>query len=523
MDHETIVAAMKEPAFYPHRVEQVEFTQTHISSVFLTGEKVYKLKKPVDFGFLDFTSLEKRERFCREELRLNRRLAPSIYLGVEPITLKDGRLELGGDGEVVDWVVVMRQMDPDRMGPRLLERGEVTKAHIDGLVELLVPFYRQAATGPGIDELGKIEAIKFNTDENFTQTEGYVSVCLSRTRFNEIRDFTNDFLNQRADLFERRIAEGRIRECHGDLHLGNICFEDEIVIFDAIEFNQRFRCMDVAGDLAFLAMDLDFHGLSELSRHLIATYVERSGDRELAEIIPFYQCYYAYVRGKIHSFTFDDENVRGEAKAANLELARRYFELSHRYAAGKSRPVLIVAYGLMGTGTSSLARWLFGRYGWPVLRSDALRKKLAGLAETTKVHEEFNQGLYSPQMSARTYRELFERAKGFLATGVSVVLDASFKAAEERRQAAALAETTGAEFLFVRTVCSQQEQAARLTRRQDKNGVSDGRLELMADQAKNFAEPTEVEEGRLFVLSTDGPKTETRRLMQAELERRNLV
>lgn len=520
MDHEAIVAAMKRPDFYPHPVDGVDYIQTHISSVFLTGSKVYKLKKPVDFGFLDFTSPDKRRHFCQEEVRLNRRLAPQIYLGVEPITqAADGALALGGDGPAVDYVVVMNQMDQDRLGPRLKEQGLLTPAHMEALVEQLVPFYRQAATGPEIDEIGRVESIKVNTDENFAQTEGHVPVCLDRRRFDEIRDFTNAFLEDRRPLFERRIAEGRIRECHGDLHLGNIIFDDPPIIFDAIEFNERFRYMDSAGDLAFLAMDLDFNGLDDLARHLVTTYAQQSGDGEITQVIPFYQCYYAYVRGKIHSFIFDDPQVRGEAKQANLDLARRYFKLAHRYAGGKSRPLVVVAYGLMGTGTSAVSRWLFGQYGWPVFRSDAIRKDLAGLTHTTAVPEEFNQGLYSPEMSARTYQHMLDQAAGFLAAGQSVVLDASFKTEAERVAAAELAEKAGADVIFIRTVCSLEEQTARLERRREKKGVSDGRLELMESQARTFAPPAEVEQDRLIILATDGPKEQTRANLDRELSR----
>jgi len=523
MDHEVLAEALLDPSIYPHPVEAVERLQTHISSVFLTGQRVYKLKKPVDFGFLDFTTLEKRAHFCREELRLNSRLAPSVYLGVEPITRSGGRLQIGGQGEVVDWLVVMRQMDSRLMGLEVLKRGELGQEQIEALVEELVPFYRQAATGQGVDEFGGLETIRFNTDENFAQTADHVGVCLSEDRYGEIKDYTNNFMAERADLFERRIAEGRIRECHGDLHLANICFEEPPIIYDCIEFNQRFRCSDVAADVAFLAMDLDFHGLQDLSAHLVGTYIERSGDQELGELIDFYKCYRAYVRGKIHAFTFDDQNVRGQNKAANLALARRYFALAHAYAQGRSRPMLFVVYGLMGTGKSSLARWMWGQFGWPLLRSDVVRKKLAGLAETTKVPEKFNQGLYSPEMSARTYEEMFARAEGFLQAGVSVVLDASFKAQDERDQAADLAGKTGAGLLFVQTACEPDEQRGRLERRWEKGEVSDGRVELMDDQAEVFAPPGAAEQGRHVVIATDGAKEQTRGQLLAALKERGLT
>ena len=306
MDHTSIVAAMKEPSFYGPSVGSVDFVQTHISSVFLTPDRAYKLKKPVHFGFLDFSTVELREKNCKAEVELNRRLAPEIYLGAVPVTLADGELSIDGQGEVVDWLVVMRRLEEEKLGVRVLERGELGERQIDQLVEILVPFYDEARTGEGVDRYGTIEAVKFNTDENFAQTEASVGKLISRHRFEHIRDWTDRFYRENAELFESRIAEGRIRESHGDLHLGNIFCDDPPVIFDCIEFNERFRCGDVAVDLAFLAMDLDFRGRPDLAARLIDGYVAASGDRRLPELLDFYKCYRAYVRGKIAAFTASD-------------------------------------------------------------------------------------------------------------------------------------------------------------------------------------------------------------------------
>ena len=207
MDHATLVEAMQEPSFYDPPVDSVDFAQTHISSVFLAGEVVYKIKKPVNFGFLDFSTLELRELYCRAEVDLNRRLAPDVYLGVEPIVLDGETLRIGGSGEAVDWVVVMRRMDERLHGIEVLESGRLSERHIDQLVELLVPFYRDARTGKGIDPYGTIESVKYNTDENFTQTEEYVGKLISRERYEHIRGWTDRFYEERPELFERRRAD----------------------------------------------------------------------------------------------------------------------------------------------------------------------------------------------------------------------------------------------------------------------------------------------------------------------------
>ncbi len=332
LDHSGLVESMKDPGFYPHEVQEVEYLQTHVYSVFLTGPLAYKLKKPVDFGFLDFTTVELRKTFCLKELELNRRLAPSVYLRVEPITLEDGRPVLDGSGPTVDWVVVMRQMDQRQLGPRVLERGELSSEKIQSVVDVLVPFYRAAATGPGVDEFGTIDVVKFNTDENFEQTKSYVGSAIPGAQYDEIRSITDRFYQEKGGLFQRRIEEGRTRECHGDLHLGNIFFEDPPVIFDCIDFNERFRCSDVAVDLAFLVMDLDFQGVPDLAQRVVEHYVERSGDTGFLEMVDFYCCYRAYVRGKIACFTSADPALSRAEGESQLGTAREYFDLAHRYA-----------------------------------------------------------------------------------------------------------------------------------------------------------------------------------------------
>ena len=332
VDHSFLVDSMKDPGFYPHPVEAVGFIETHISSVFLTGAFAYKLKKPMDFGFLDFTSIDLRRHFCEREVELNRRLAPSVYLRVEPLTLKGTSVRLGGPGPVVDWVVVMRQLDQSLLGPEVLRRGELTAQKIESVVDTLVPFYQRARTGPDVDEFGNKETVKFNTDENFEQTADNVGSALSQSQYDQIRSFTNQFYQGEGDIFRRRVDEGWVRECHGDLHLGNIFFEDPPVIFDCIEFNDRFRCSDVAADLAFLVMDLDFQKVPELARLVVERYVERSPDPGVLDLVDFYCCYRAYVRGKIACLTMADPGIGAAVRNQQVDLARRYFELAHLYA-----------------------------------------------------------------------------------------------------------------------------------------------------------------------------------------------
>ena len=518
MDHATLVAALQDPAAYPHPVEGIRLIQTHISSVFLTGQRVYKLKKPVNFGFLDFSTRELRERYCRAEVELNRRLAPDVYLGVEPVTERDGGVQVGGVGEPLDWVVVMRQLDERLLGTEVLARGELGEQQVDDLVELLVPFYREARTGEGVDRFGTVEAVRVNTDENFSQTEAYVGKLLSRERYDHIRGWTDRFYDEHAELFERRISEGRIRDSHGDLHLRNIFFEQPPVVFDCIEFNDRFRCGDVAVDLAFLAMDLDFNGRPELARRLVDGYVAAAGDRELPKLLDFYCCYRAYVRGKIACFTSADPSLDDTVHRAQRNLARRYFGLAYRYAGGTERPPLVVLYGLMGSGKTSVARWVREEYGWHMVSTDAVRKQLAGVGENTRVWVPYNEGLYSPEMNQRTYAEVCRRAENLLLAGFPVVIDGAFKSRDDRAPVVELARRADARLLFVRTECSAEEQHRRLSGRQQYDTRSDGRVELMEQQRADFESPDEAELACHLRLDTSGPVERTRTAMRRILE-----
>ena len=328
------IQALLDPAAYPEPAGDVRLVQTHISYVLLAGDFVYKFKKPVNFGFLDFSTLERRKFCCEQELLLNRRLCPEIYLNLVTVTREGDGFRLNGPGEVVEYGVRMARMPEERMMGRVIASGELNRAHLDGLVAVLVPFYERAEHGPAIDRFGTAEAVAVNVLENFEQTRGYVGGgALSAAQFEIISAYARGVL-AREELFARRIAGGRIRDCHGDFYSANICLADQVYIYDCIEFNQRFRYCDVASDIAFLAMDLDYHGLEELSAYFVERFAAASGDAGLHELLPFYKCYRAYVRGKIGLFTAGDPAVDEAVRAACLEGAGRYFKLAHRYAAG---------------------------------------------------------------------------------------------------------------------------------------------------------------------------------------------
>lgn len=326
------IQALLKPEAYPHPVDTVQLVQTHISFVLLAGDFVYKFKKPVDFGFLDFSTLEKRKHCCEQELLLNRRLCPEIYLGIVQINEETGMPALDGTGNTIEYGVKMQRMPEEQMMVQVIERGALTADHIESLVEVMVPFYEQAERNSEIDGFGTAQAVAVNVLENFEQTEGFIGGdALSRQQFDEISSYARAVL-AKDDLFQTRIDQGRIRDCHGDLYSANICLADKVYIYDCIEFNRRFRYCDVAGDVAFLAMDLNFHGLDGLSALFIDRFCDKAGDDDLRKMLNFYTCYRAYVRGKIGLFTAGDPAVDPEVKEKNLAAAAKYFSLAQRYA-----------------------------------------------------------------------------------------------------------------------------------------------------------------------------------------------
>jgi len=326
-----VVEALMKPETYDEDPGQIELTQTHISFVFLTRNFVFKVKKAVNFEFLDFTTLEKRRFFCLKELELNRRLCGDMYLEVVPINKSD-IIKIKGKGVTVDYAVKMKRIPQENMMSILLEKNRVDKKLIDKIANIIAEFHSKAETNEKISEFGSLAIIETNWNENFEQTKEFVGKTISAKNFELIRERINGFMKRNVAFFEKRMAEGKVRDCHGDIHSGNIFVTDKIYIFDAIEFNERFRYSDVASDIAFLAMDLDFKKRIDLSKFLIERYIAYSGEQKVIRLLPFYKCYRAYVRGKITSFKLQDSNIDIEEKKAAIKEARAYFKLAYGYS-----------------------------------------------------------------------------------------------------------------------------------------------------------------------------------------------
>jgi aminoglycoside phosphotransferase family enzyme len=320
------------PAHLPDQTKQVSLVQTHISMVLIADRFVYKIKKPVDFGFLDFTTLDKRYYYCRQEVKLNRRLSRGLYLGVLPILCDETHYWMGkGEGRVVEYAVKMKRLPEHMLMKSVYLRGELSETHLKRIAEALARFHRTARNSPEIDTFGYPETFKVNTDENFEQTEKYIGITIRKGEFDELREWTSSCYTSMRRSFIERVEEKRIRDCHGDLHMEHICLTENLPIFDCIEFNDRFRYTDILNDIAFLLMDLEYHGGKRHSTMLWDFYREQAAEREVEPILAFYKVYRAYVRGKVTSFQLDDERIEPDKKKAAIRTARRYFQLATSY------------------------------------------------------------------------------------------------------------------------------------------------------------------------------------------------
>ncbi|MBI2859543.1 MAG: AAA family ATPase [Chloroflexi bacterium] len=461
-----------------------------MSAVFLTGTYAYKVKKPVNLGYLDYSTLEQRLRFCKSELQLNRRLCPEAYLEVGSIRRTSSGLCLSGEGEIVEYAVKMRQLPLDRMMDRLLDMGQVTSEMVCLVARKIASFHATAATSEYINSFGELCSIRMNVDENFSQTETSVGKAISQAQYEKIKRYSDLFLKSHAGLVHVRIDQGRIRDCHGDLHTAHVCFSGpDVCIYDCIEFNDRFRYSDVASEVAFLSMDLDKHGRHDLAQVFEDAYQEMSGDLSLKRVLPFYKCYRAYVRGKVETFKLADCYLNEKERSNALDNARRYFDLAAAYAS--RRPVLVLMAGLVGTGKTTVARTLQDMLGGVVVSSDVVRKQLAGIPETDHRHRGDGEGIYTPAFSKKTYETLFRKAEDLLASGQSVMLDATFGYKADRLRAKKLADSLGARFLAVECVLPEEEARRRIEDRLGEVSASDADWNVYLKMKPNFQEVTE--------------------------------
>lgn len=488
----------------PEETTAVTLLQTHVSFLFLTDNFAYKIKKPVNLGFLDFTSLDRRRFYCEEEVRLNRRLCPDIYLDVVEIRETPNGAIIDGEGKVIDYAVKMKKLPEERMLSRLLEENKVSISDMSVIATTIATFHRTAERSPEIDSYGDIESITYNCEENFRQLTQFIGLTLSRDELLLISSWMKSFLDNNRKLFATRVAEGFIRECDGDMHSGNICITDKVCIFDCIEFNKRFRCCDTAADLAFLLMDFDFHRKTVLGRVLLDEYRKASGDQGLLAVIDFYKIYRAVVRCKVESFRLKDPAIPDTEKELARQRARMYLRLARGYILRQQlKPTLFITCGLMGSGKSAFATTLAFELGMETAMADAVRKEIAG----SVIHDssDYGKGLYTPKFNNATYKTLLSRSKHALASGQSIIVDATFRRKSDRSCFRKCAAEMGADFVILWLDCPEKIIRQRLElREKDPLAVSDGRWELFHRQKEEF-QPLSIDEGKTIVIDSSRP------------------
>lgn len=491
-----LAAFLSSPRAYPHDVDTVEQVQTHISRVFLAGEYVYKVKKPVSLGFLDFSTLDMRRHFCEQELLLNRRLCPDIYEAVVPISEVDGRFFLDDDRSVVEYAVRMRRLSGGAFANELTDEGTLSVEDLDRVAARLANFYAEEAATPDMARWGRPAKLAISIDENFEQTHTFAGSLISMPAYDILRGYAKRFFTTHARLLNERRAGGCILDCHGDLHLEHVYLtRDRVCIYDCIEFNERFRTIDVANDIAFLCMDLDFHDRPDLSAYVAEQLADRLQDPDILRLLDFYKCYRAIVRAKVEGIRSRDEDVDDDERAASTARARAYFQLAVRYATSGSQPIVLITMGRVGTGKSTLARALGEALGCDVISSDRVRKEQAGIPPHYRGTPEERAELYSTARSRDTYAALTQQAVDGVHDGRSIILDATYSKRHDRDDLRATLDRAGAHHLFLELCASDDAIRQRLADRASSgNAISDARLEDFDMLNLRYEAPDELED-----------------------------
>jgi aminoglycoside phosphotransferase family enzyme/predicted kinase len=499
-----LLACLRAPAAYPHAVEAVEHIETHISHVFLAGDYAYKLKKPVDFGFLDFTTPDKRLAACRDEVRLNARLAPDIYLGLASVcraaTGCRVTTEPCAPGETLaETAVRMRRLPQEGMLDQLALHGRLTLDQMSDIARQVARFHMQSGSASGLERYGDPDHIRAPVLQNFDQTRPYIGHVVSAAVHTHLRNRSETFLQTHAHAFAERIRGGHIVDGHGDLHLRNMCqFEGRVVIFDCIEFNPALRAGDAMNDIAFLTMDLDHRALTSYANRFLNDYLAQTRDYAGLKLLDFYQAYRACVRAKV--LAFESDNATGAQRADVEHESASYFDLAEQYLLPRRAGILLTC-GVSGSGKTTLARQAAAYLNGIMVRSDAVRKHIAGIGLHEHAGRGFDEGIYSPGMSERTYAALRQHAREILTSHRWAILDAVYGRRADRLAVAALAHELGVPFGIVHCQVPRAELERRLNARAAVGtDVSDATVEILDHQIGRFESPA-ADEGALFLCS----------------------
>ncbi len=503
MSTQILIQNLLDPKFFPHPVRYCKVIETHISWVILTGDFAYKIKKPLNFQFLDFSSLEKRQFYCEAEIRLNKLLAPEIYLEVVKITGTAEKPQLNGDGNIIEYAVKMREFSQDRLFSELLAKHEITSALIDKLARLIAEFHQHTPVAASDSAFGTPEHVHAPVLQNFDQILPLLTDAADREQLKQLREWAEQQYKKHYELFKHRKVHGFIRDCHGDLHLGNIIlYKEQPLLFDRIEFNDDFRWTDVMADVGFLAIDLDYHQQETYANRVISTYLTYSGDYHGLSILPYYIAYRAVVRAKVSLFRLSQPGLSAAEQQAIKQDYHDFIAIAQRLTQ-PTQPELFITHGLVGSGKSTVARVLVEQCAAIQLSSDIERKRLFGLPLDAKTNAALNQGIYDPQISQKTYTHLLEVARTIIKAGYSVVIDATFLKKAHRDEFHHLAQQLQVPFKILNCQAPRAQLEQWINKRQMENrDPSEADLKVLTMQEKNLEALTAEEQAYTININT---------------------
>ena len=477
------ITRMFDPDVYDHPVDHVELIETHISWVLLTGKYAYKVKKPVNFGFLDFSTLELRHECCEQELRLNRRLAPDIYLEVVSITATKNRPTINGEGEIVEYAVRMSQFPQSAQFDNMLAAGTLNVDHIDALAHMVAEFHQSIDVANASMDFGNTESVYGPVEENFVQINEHMDTHAYADSLSQLQQWSRTEFDRLEPVFVQRKQSGFIRECHGDMHLRNLIWLDGAPsAFDCIEFNPQLRWIDVISEVAFLMMDLQDRQQPRLANRFINTYLEATGDYAGLAVLPYYLCYRAMVRAKVDALRLEQNNISAEEKAHATTEFKSYIELARHYTS-QSKPRLIIMRGMSASGKSTVSQQLLEAIPAIRIRSDVERKRLFNIAATDRASSDVYTGIYTREASLQTYERLLELAKLIIQAGFNVIVDAAFLKYEQRVDFQQTAAELGVPYAIVEVTAPDDLLRQRITSRE--KDVSDADLSILEHQLSN--------------------------------------
>jgi uncharacterized protein len=499
-----LVESLQRPGVLAETAERIELLQTHMSWILLTDQHAYKIKKPVDLGFADFTSLEKRRYFCNEELRVNRRLAPDLYLAVLPITGTCQSPVVGGDGEPIEYAVTMKQFPQRELLPHVLERGELSPQYIESLARDVAEFHRVVEVDSDRGRFGEPENVWRPMQANLDHFEQSLDDAALRSELRQVKRWSeNEFADKRDD-FAARKRDGFIRECHGDMHLGNM-FRDgnSITLFDGIEFNEAFRWIDVLNEIAFLVMDLKYRRRADLAHRFLNAYLEHTGDYQGLVVLPFYLVYRALVRAKVKDIRSRQPQLAAQARNALRAQVRDYLRLAGQ-CTRPSQPRLLITHGVSGTGKTRGTEALVDQAGVIRIRSDIERKRQFGYQHMDRMHSPVGRGIYSPDVTDQTYQRLADLVSTVIQAGFSAIADGTFLQRSHRDLLRRTARKLGVPFRILDFRARPETIRRRIVERERQNAdASEADLKVLTRQLQTQQPLASDEQGDVISFDSE--------------------